>query len=92
MLNETRVVDSCLLMVGTAYSLANIENILGVFILIIQATWITVKLIVKIVNAIKNKRLPKDIDNDVGSVINIVEDIKEAISEKDKNNEDEFTE
>lgn len=92
MLNETRIVDSCLLMVGTAYSLANIENILGVFILIIQAIWITVKLIVKIVNAIKNKRLPKDIENDVGSVINIVEDIKEAISEKDIHNEDEFTE
>lgn len=52
--NTEKCVDTFLLTVGSLYSLANIEHILGIIILVIQLVWIVAKLVIKIVNAIKH--------------------------------------
>lgn len=76
MKNNTNTFDACLLSIGTVYSLANIEQILGVIILIIQLVWILAKLGVKIFNAIKEKTPEKQIEETIEST---VDDIQEAI-------------
>lgn len=78
-------VDVCLLAVGTATGLANIEHILGIFILIIQLAWLITKLVVKIVNTIKHNENLDTLDNDVGSVIGKLDVFK------DTQNSDEVT-
>ena len=71
-----KVVDVCLLTVGTATGLANIEHILGIIILVIQLAWLLTKLLVKIVIAIKHNENLDNLDDDVGSVISHLETIK----------------
>lgn len=71
-----KLVDVCLLTVGTATGLANIEHILGIIILVIQLAWLLTKLIVKIVNAIKHNKSLDTLDPDVGSVIGHLENFK----------------
>lgn len=56
--NINRTVDSCLLAIGSAYSLANIETVLGIIILCIQLTWIVAKIVSKFYYRIKNKDYP----------------------------------
>lgn len=87
MKNVENVVDVAMLTVGSTYSLANIEHILGVIILIIQLTWILTKLIVKIVNTAKSNGSLDALDKNVDDVIEKLEDIKENIDsdEVDKN-------
>lgn len=48
-------VDVCLLSIGSIYSLANIEQILGIIILFIQIAWLCVKIGCKIYNKITHK-------------------------------------
>lgn len=72
-----KVVDICLLTVGTTTGFANIENILGIIILAIQLVWLVTKLIVKIINTVKNKKSLETLDDDVGSVINHLEIFKD---------------
>ena len=72
-----KVVDVCLLTVGTATGLANIEHILGIIILVIQLAWLLTKLIVKTVIAIKHNESLDNLDDDVGSVIGHLKSIKD---------------
>ena len=75
MSNTNEVVDGFLLAVGSAYSLSNLEQTLGVVILIIQLIWLTFKLAYKIYISIKNKKFPVDIKDDVLDIADVVVDI-----------------
>lgn len=85
-----KVVDSFLLVVGTATGLANIEHILGIIILVIQLAWLLTKLVVKIVNAIKHNENLDTLDDDVGSVIGQLEMFKDAQILDEVNIENEY--
>ena len=78
--NLEKIIDGCLLTIGTATGLANIEHILGIVLLVIQLLWFIVKLLIKIVNSLKNKKRLDMRDIDVGSVINIIDDIKDELN------------
>ena len=85
MANTEKVIDGCLLSIGSAYSLANIEHILGIIILIIQLLWIATKLTVKIVNAVKNKIPLELFDDDVGSVVGQINIFKDILNSDEEN-------
>lgn len=83
------IVDTVLLSIGSLYSLANIEHILGIIILVIQLVWIVTKLTVKIVNAIKSKEDLSTFDPDVENVIGSLEDIRDSLTtESEEENDD----
>lgn len=84
MTKATDVVDYGLLAVGSWWSLANIEHILGIIILVIQLVWLLTKLIVKIVRTVKNNKPLNVHDNDVKAVIDIIEDVQDNINSEDK--------
>lgn len=84
-----KVVDSCLLIVGTATGLANIEHILGIIILVIQLAWLLTKLIVKIINTINNNESLDNLDDDVGSVIDQLDIFKDTLKSDEENTENE---
>lgn len=92
MRNAERIVDSVVLSVSGAYSLANIEHILGIIILSIEIAWIAVKLIIKIVTAIKNKQDLSIFDGDVSSLIGSIGDIADKVNSDDKECDDNDTE
>lgn len=89
-----KVVDVCLLTVGTVTGLANIEHILGIIILIIQLAWLLTKLVVKIFYTIKHNESLDILNDDVGSVIGSLKDIKDTLNsmEVTKENEHDTTE
>lgn len=87
--NTEKVIDVCMLSVGGIYSLANIEHILGIIILVIQLVWIFSKLVAKIINTIKRKENLDTLDADVGSVIGSLSDIKDSLSKKGDDEENE---
>ena len=80
------VVDSVLLLVGGAYSLANIEHILGIIILVIQISWILAKLINKFVTVYKTKSDLSTLDGDVNNVIGTLTDIRDTLTKKEEEN------
>ena len=82
MSNVNRTVDSCLLAIGGAYSLANIETVLGIIILCIQLTWIVAKIVSKIYYRIKNKEYPILTDDEVNKFIEELNDIGDEKSFK----------
>lgn len=87
--NTKHAIDICMLTVGTAYSLENIETTLGIIILVIQFIWLITKLVVKIVSSIKNKKLDEITDDDINTITGFIEDVKEKISdEQEENNGD----
>lgn len=85
-----KVVDVCLLTIGTATGFANIEHILGIIILIIQLAWLFTKLIVKIVYTIKHNENLEILDDDVGSVINHLKSLKDTQNLNEVDIENEF--
>ena len=83
------IVDGCLLTVGTVTGLANIEHILGIIILVIQLTWLLIKLIVKIVRAIKGNKPLENLNDDVGSVIGKISDFRDTLNNSEVDTENE---
>lgn len=79
-MNNNNTVDSILLALGTAFSLTNIESVLGIIILIIQIIWITFKLIYSLKEKLKSNKPIDDLDVDVNEIINKANDIKDIIS------------
>ena len=63
------IIDVCMLTIGSTYSLANIEETLGIIILIIQLVWILTKIIARIIKAIREHDpfnvIEEDIDEEV---------------------------
>lgn len=84
--NTIHAIDICMLTVGTAYSLENIETVLGIIILVIQFIWLITKLVVKIVKSIKNKNLDEITDDDINTITGFIEDVKENISDEQEDN------
>ena len=76
------IIDTCLLTVGSAYSLANIEQVLGVIILFIQLLWIIAKLWLKIYRNIRSRKDIDTIPNDIENTIDEIVDIKDALNSK----------
>lgn len=72
----TDVSEYVLIGVGSLVSLSNIETILGIIILIVQASWLGVKLGVKIYQYIKRGKELSDLDPDVDTFIDFIEDGK----------------
>lgn len=58
-------IDTCLLTVGGIYSLANLEEVLGIVILVIQLSWIVTKLVLKILKTRQGKTDVANNDNQV---------------------------
>lgn len=88
MRDAEKIVDVCLLTVGTVTGLANIEHILGIIILVIQLAWLLTKFIVKVFNTLKNNESLDILDDDVGSVINSLKNVQSTLNfmeESDKN-------
>lgn len=73
--NTEKVVDTCLLSVGSAYSLANIEQTLGIIILALQLGWLLTKLVLKIITIVKNKGNILEAEDEFEDVIEKLEDI-----------------
>lgn len=59
------LLDIILVAAGTITGIANIEQVLGVVILGVQAAWLLVKLIVKIIQQIKSNKPLESLDDDV---------------------------
>ena len=84
-MNKENVFDGCLLTISTTYSLANIEQILGIIILIIQILWISSRLTIKIIEKHREKKsLSEFIKSIEPSDINILKEENEDGSTKDK--------
>lgn len=81
--NTENIIDVCLLTIGSAYSLANLEHILGVIILVLQLVWILSKFINKIVKSIKKKKMPQIEEHEVKELQNVLEDLSEVIREEE---------
>ena len=82
-----RITDTILLTVGSTYSLANIETILGIVILVINLAWIVTKLVYKIVKSIKKGEDLEIHDNEVSSVTKTIEDFKKDYYSRDEYDE-----
>lgn len=82
------IIDTCLLSLGTVYSLANIEQILGILILVVQLIWLISKLCIKIYNSVKNKKAINITQKEVEDVEQLCIDLSEKVEdfkEKDVN-------
>ena len=85
MAKVSEVIDGLLLATGSGYALANIQNALGIAILVIQLAWITTKFVVKLVHKLKNKETDlADLDKDITNVIGSLEDISANLTEMEK--------
>ena len=69
MKETVKFVDTFLLTTGIFYSLANIEQILGIIILIVQIMWFAVKIFYKIKDHLADGHLSEeeyqDVNNDI---------------------------
>lgn len=84
-MNKTsNIVDYSLIILGTSYSLQNIESLLGIIILSIQIIWLLFKFVVKLINVLKNKQSLDTLDNDVKDLIHKIEEITTKEGENDE--------
>lgn len=84
-------IDGLLLATGSGYALANIQNALGIAILVIQLAWIITKFVVKLVHKLKNKETDlADLDKDITNVIGSLEDISANLAEMEKKENDDI--
>ena len=83
------IIDAILLTIGGGYSLANIQSTLGIVILVIQCLWLGTKLIIKIIDKIKNKNgSVDDLDDDIDDITGVLEDfINKQENQNNKNEE-----
>lgn len=82
--NPEKVFDGVLITLGTITGIANIEHILGIIILIIQIAWICIKIAMKIITTIKEKKDFSSIDSEVNSAINDLQGIKDSIAYRER--------
>lgn len=82
-------IDVCLITTGSVYSLANIESVLGIAILIIQLVWIVCKLTAKIINIIKTKKY-NELDETIKEAVDSLETAKSVKNIGDTFNNDSY--
>lgn len=75
MKNIHNTIDNILIALGATWSLANIQTLLGIIVLVFQIVWLTFKLIVKIINTIKTKGNLDDLDKDVDKITDKINSI-----------------
>lgn len=73
MMGNTNYIDTVLIAIGTIYSIANIKEVLGIIILLIQFIWIIVKLIDKIYRTVKSKKSLDEVDKDIENLTDFLE-------------------
>lgn len=73
------VVDTALLSIGSIYSLANLEQILGIIILVIQIAWLTYKLCAKIYSKIAYKKDVKITEDEVHELLEVTSELRDEI-------------
>ena len=82
-------IDYTLIVLGTSISIANLQELLGVILLVIQIIWLLIKLIVKIATTIKNKGNLNDLDDDVSELANTIGNVVTKINNKDSKGDKE---
>ena len=82
-------IDYTLIVLGTSISIANLQELLGVILLVIQIIWLLIKLIVKIATTIKNKGNLNDLDDDVSELTNTIGNVITKINNKDSKGDKE---
>lgn len=91
MSNAKDIVDYNLIAMGTGVSIANIESVLGIIMLSIQGLWLGIKLVIKIIDYIKNRKNLSELDDKVEDLVDFVGDIAkpkhEEVKDGDKTNE-----
>lgn len=79
-------IDTAMITIGISYSLDNIRTVLGITILALQLLWILFKLIIRLINAIKNpSNLDKSdtaFDDAIGSLTDIYDKLPKEKEEK----------
>lgn len=84
----SNAIDCTLIALGTTFSLANIQSLLGIIMLAVQLIWILVKLIVKIVETIKKRGNLGELDGDVKDLVDKIGELQKQLphtSEEDPN-------
>lgn len=66
-------IDGLFMVVGTAWSLANIQTILGIVVLALQIIWLVTKIVVKVVKKVKAGEDISVLDDEVDDVISIID-------------------
>lgn len=88
MKDSTDVFEYLSIVIGSAYGIVNIKNILGIIILVIQLVWLLVKFITKIVEHIKNKKPLENLDGNVTEIIDKTQEVIDALDKGDINGRD----
>lgn len=89
-MNE-KVFDGVLLAAGSMWSLANLEETLGVVLLIIQITWLLIKFIDKLIYTIRNKDDLSSMDEQVSQIISLILSVMAKLSKKNTQEDDNGT-
>ena len=91
MSNAKDIVDYSLIAMSTSVSIANIESVLGIVMLSIQGLWLAIKLVIKVIDYIKNKKNLIELDGEVEDLVDFVGDIakpkENEVKDGDKTNE-----
>ena len=82
-------IDYTLIVLGTSVSIANIQELSGVMLLVIQIIRLLIKLIVKIATTIKNKGNLNDLDDDVNELASTIGNVVTKINNKDSKGDKE---
>ena len=81
------MIDTFLTTIGLTYGLAQIHEILGIVILVLNICWMMSRLAYNIYVKVKNKDF-KGIEEDVNKTLDDLSSIKDSIAEKEKEKED----
>lgn len=87
-MNKDNIIDSVLLTLGTAFSLSNIESLLGIVILIVQIMWLSFKLIYSLKNNVKHDKPIEELDDEFNDVIKKITELKNEVDNKEQNGDD----
>ena len=78
-MEPNEVVDTTLLSIGSLYSLVNLEQILGIIILVIQIVWVSYKLCAKIYSKIAHKKEVQITNDEVHELLEVTSEVRDEI-------------
>lgn len=81
------MIDTFMTTIGLTYGLAQIQEILGIVILVLNIAWMLTRLGYNIYIKFKNKDF-KGIEEDVNKTLDDLSSIKDSIEQKEKEKED----
>lgn len=81
------MIDTFLTTIGLTYGLAQIHEILGIVILVLNICWMIGRLAYNVYIKVKNKDF-KGIEEDVNKTLDDLTSIKDSIEQKEKEKED----